>query len=102
MADLMNRLRQTPPASFGETPVTLIGDYLKQTITENGETRATGLPASNVLYFGLKNGDVIVVRPSGTEPKVKFYYLLRAKDQMDAEAKIAVYLQVIDGFVNAE
>ncbi|MBE6633726.1 MAG: phospho-sugar mutase [Ruminococcaceae bacterium] len=101
MADLMNRLRETPPARFGETPVALIGDYLKQTVTENGVARPTGLPSSNVLYFGLENGDVVVIRPSGTEPKVKFYYLLRAKDQADAEAKIAVYLQVIDEIVNA-
>ena len=96
MAALMDSLRNTPPASFGGSEVTLIGDYEKATITENGISRPTGLPCSNVLYYQLKNKDVIVVRPSGTEPKVKFYYLLRAEDQTDAEAKVKGYLQTLE------
>ncbi len=99
MAALMNGLRQNPPATFGEFAVTLVGDYQSQTITENGVSRPTGLPRSNVLYYQLENGDVIVVRPSGTEPKVKFYYLLRAKDQTDAEAKMEIYLGTIDTYI---
>ena len=99
MAALMNGLRENPPAKFGDFAVTLVGDYQSQTITENGESRSTGLPRSNVLYYELENGDVIVVRPSGTEPKVKFYYLLRAKDQIDAEAKMEIYLKTIDAYI---
>ena len=95
----MNGLRENPPATFGDFKVTLVGDYLTQTITENGVARPTGLPSSNVLYYELENGDVVVVRPSGTEPKVKFYYLLRAKDQTDAESKMEIYLKTIDAYI---
>ncbi len=99
MAALMNGLRQNPPAAFGEFGVSLVGDYQLQTITKDGESRPTGLPRSNVLYYELENGDVIVVRPSGTEPKVKFYYLLLAKDQTDAEAKMETYLKTIEAYI---
>ncbi len=93
-AALMNRLRTEPPTTVGEQPVVLLGDYLKGIITENGVERATGLPTSDVLYFKLQNGDVIVVRPSGTEPKVKFYYLLLAENEQDAVAKQQIYRKV--------
>ena len=56
----------------------------------------TNLPASNVLSFILENGDVIVVRPSGTEPKVKFYYLLSGEDRAVVEANLAAYRAQID------
>lgn len=93
-AALMNRLRTAPPTVVGGQSVVLLGDYLKGTITENGSERATGLPTSDVLYFKLQNGDVIVVRPSGTEPKVKFYYLLLAENEQDAVAKQQAYRTV--------
>ena len=99
MAALMNGLRNDPPKRFGASSVVMVGDYQAQTITKNGESHPTGLPASNVLYYELDNGDVIVVRPSGTEPKVKFYYLLLAKDQADAEAKLEAYLNVINRYI---
>ncbi len=99
MAALMNGLRNDPPKSFGSASVVLVGDYLAQTITKDGVSRPTGLPSSNVLYYELENGDVIVVRPSGTEPKVKFYYLLLAENQADAEAKLEAYLNVIDRYI---
>ena len=99
MAALMNGLRQNPPTCFGSSPVVAVGDYLAQTITRNGNSVSTDLPSSNVLSYELENGDVIVVRPSGTEPKVKFYYLLTAKDQADAEVKLDVYLNVINAYI---
>ena len=91
MAALMDGLRNNPPTEFGGVAVTLVGDYGAGTITEGGEVRPTGLPSSNVLYYRLANGDVIVARPSGTEPKIKFYYMLEAADCTDAEAKLASY-----------
>ena len=91
MSALMNALRDTPPTELGGEPVVLVGDYQKGTITENGETRPTGLPCSNVLYYRLQNGDVIVVRPSGTEPKIKFYYLLQATDEANGKQKMNRY-----------
>ena len=69
MAAMMDTLRNDPPATFGDVPVELFGDYKTETFTElaTGKKTPTGLPKSNVLYFKLTNGDVIVVRPSGTE-----------------------------------
>ena len=96
MAALMDGLRNNPPREFGGVAVTLVGDYGKGTITEGGEARPTGLPSSNVLYYRLSNGDVIVARPSGTEPKIKFYYMLEAKDQAEAEQKLESYQQTLN------
>ena len=96
MAVLMNGLRKNPPTEFGGIAVTLIGDYEAGTITENGISTLTGLPASNVLYYRLTNGDVIVARPSGTEPKIKFYYMLQGTDRAEAEKKLKSYQQTLD------
>ncbi len=101
MAALMDSLRATPPAAFGSSPVRMIGDYQKAIFQENGTTRPTGLPASNVLYYQLENNDVIVVRPSGTEPKVKIYYLLLAPNRSDAEQKLEGYLKTFDSLIEA-
>ena len=96
MAALMDSLRKNPPREFGGTPVAFVADYKTGLITENGETRPTGLPSSNVLYYKLQNGDVIVARPSGTEPKIKFYYMLEATDRNEAEQKLAAYQKTLD------
>ena len=96
MAALMDTLRSNPPATFGGEPVALVGDYLKKTFTENGQVRPTGLPRANVLYYRLQNGDVIVARPSGTEPKIKFYYMLEAADKASAEQKLKSYQATLD------
>ena len=96
MTALMDGLRNNPPTSFGGVAVTLVGDYGKGTITENGTVRPTGLPSSNVLYYRLANGDVIVARPSGTEPKIKFYYMLEAANLADAEGKLASYQKTLN------
>ena len=99
MDALMSNLRAAPPASFGGVAVSLIGDYKTGVITENGKERPTGMPSSNVLYYRLENGDVIVARPSGTEPKIKFYYMLEALDRADAEAKLEKYKQTLDSMI---
>ncbi len=96
MAALMNGLRENPPASFGGEAVRTVIDYLNDTVTENGKVSPTGLPRSNVLYYRLENGDVIVARPSGTEPKIKFYYLLEAADLASAEQKQKAYQKTLD------
>ena len=96
MAALMDNLRKNPPTEFGGVAVTLVGDYGRGTITENGEVRPTGLPSSNVLYYRLANGDVIVARPSGTEPKIKFYYMLEATNRTEAETKLASYQKTLN------
>ncbi len=96
MKALMESLRQNPPKTLGGEPISLVGDYLAGTITEKGEVRPTGLPKSNVLYYRLTNGDVIVVRPSGTEPKVKFYYLLEAENREAGQKKLCAYQETIN------
>lgn len=96
MAALMDSMRQTPPTAFGSEPVVLVGDYLAGTFTENNCVSPTGLPKSNVLYYRLQNGDVIVARPSGTEPKIKFYYLLEATDKDAAIQKLHAYQETLN------
>ncbi len=88
---LMDTLRNNPPKDFLGNRVVVFGDYQKQTLTEGNTVRPTGLPRSNVLSFRLENGDTIVARPSGTEPKVKFYYLLEGENETKAKATFAAY-----------
>ena len=98
MAAMMDTLRNNPPAVFGDVPVDLFGDYKTETFTElsTGKKTPTGLPKSNVLYFKLTNGDVIVVRPSGTEPKIKFYFLLLGKDKDEVLGKLEGYKKTLE------
>ena len=98
MAAMMDTLRNDPPAVFGGVDVELFGDYKTETFTElkTGKKIPTGLPKSNVLYFKLTNSDVIVVRPSGTEPKIKFYFLLLGKDKDEVLAKLEGYKKTLE------
>ncbi len=86
---IMTALREKPLKEFCGYQVTAFRDYQKDTITDTstGETRPTGLPQSNVLYFDMTDGAWMCVRPSGTEPKVKFYYGVVGSSLEDAEAK---------------
>lgn len=90
---IMNALRTSPPSSVRGIKVESVGDYLSGEFTdpETGKKTPTGLPSSNVMYFRLVNGDVIVARPSGTEPKIKFYYLISSSDKDHAPALLATY-----------
>ena len=98
MAAMMDTLRNDPPTVFGGVSVELFGDYKTETFTElaTGKKIPTGLPKSNVLYFKLINGDVIVVRPSGTEPKIKFYFLLLGKDKSEVLGKLDGYKKTLE------
>ena len=93
MAEKMNALRNPAPAEIAGCKVVKFGDYKAQTIENrvDGTVESTGLPKSNVLAFTLDNGDVIVARPSGTEPKIKFYFMLIGKDKDETVAKMAAY-----------
>ena len=93
MAALLDGMRKNIPTSLGGVKVTTFGDYNEQTFTSvaSGEKSSTGLPRSNMLSFKLENGDVVIVRPSGTEPKVKFYFMVSAADQDAALANIEAY-----------
>lgn len=86
---IMESLRQNPPAEIAGYKVTAARDYKKDTITNlaTGEVTATGLPSSNVLYYDLTDDAWLCVRPSGTEPKVKFYYGIKGTSLEDADQK---------------
>ena len=79
MAGIMASLRQTPPQQIGGYQVVKVTDYQ--------DSAATGLPASNVLVYGLEGGATVIVRPSGTEPKIKAYYTTLGRDLAEAEAQ---------------
>ena len=72
---MMAQFRSNPPATLGGSPITILKDYHSQEIThlKNGSIEATNLPVSNVLQFVTEDGSIISARPSGTEPKIKFY-----------------------------
>src|SRR5262249_12017016 len=72
---LMDGLRRSPPSRIGSFQVTAVRDYLgRRRTATNGAVTSLTLPESNVLAFELEGGGRVVVRPSGTEPKIKFYF----------------------------
>ena len=77
MAGIMNTLRTNPPVEFAGRTVVSLTDYNKP--------EETGLPKANVLIFGLEDGATVVVRPSGTEPKIKTYFTTLGKDLAEAQ-----------------
>ena len=87
--EIMTTLRQNPPADFAGHKVTVVRDYKLDEITDlaTGEKKPTGLPNSNVLYYELTDDAWVCVRPSGTEPKVKFYYGVKGTSLADADEK---------------
>ena len=92
MASLMDGLRQNPPKEIAGVKVASVADYQTGIITDaDGKTAPTGLPVSNVLFYTLENGDSVVIRPSGTEPKIKLYYLVSDKTKEAAEEKRNAY-----------
>ena len=86
---IMDTLRENPPAQIGGCQVLKARDYKADTIKDirTGEVTSTGLPSSNVLYYDLSDDAWVCVRPSGTEPKVKFYYGVKGNSLEDAEEK---------------
>ena len=79
MAAIMDSLRQNPPTEIGGYKVSKVTDYKK--------SEETGLPAANVLIYALDGGATVVVRPSGTEPKIKTYFTTLGKDLAEAQAQ---------------
>ncbi len=90
---VMQSLRDNPPKSIGGVDVLLAGDYKAGTIVnlKDGTESSTGQPASNVLYYTLENEDKIIVRPSGTEPKIKIYILAHGDDMASLDEKAEKY-----------
>lgn len=87
--EVMDTLRDNAPSEISGSRVTAVRDYKKDTITDTatGAVKPTGLPSSNVLYYEMEDGSWVCVRPSGTEPKVKFYLGVKGTSLADADAK---------------
>ena len=96
----MTALRGELFDSIAECRVLRVRDYLRRTVFDlvTGATSETDLPESDVLYFELEDGTNVIVRPSGTEPKIKVYILAKGKDEQTLEAKKAAYA----AFMNAQ
>ncbi len=88
--EMLNNLRKNPPVKFGEYEVLAVRDYKEDTIKDmkTGEVTATGLPNSNVLYYDLNDNAWCCARPSGTEPKIKFYMGVKGTSLDDANKKL--------------
>jgi len=87
---MMDSLRKNPPETFADFKVLAIRDYYSGKVVDldSGSQTDTGLPKSNVLYYELDNDAWCCVRPSGTEPKIKFYMGVKGKNLDDADEKL--------------
>ena len=88
ISDLVNGLRQAPPQKVGELDVVTLEDYTSQAMLD------AGFPHSNVLKFILEDGSWVAIRPSGTEPKCKFYFCVRGDNETSAEIKLNAMREV--------
>ena len=97
----MDGLRRNPPKKIGEAEVLRFRDYQEEKIVDmiTGEVFETGLPRSNVLYFELPNDSWCCARPSGTEPKIKFYMGVTGKSLEDADRKLEKLTEAVKAFV---
>ena len=95
MANLMKSLRDAPPAEISGVKVSAFKDYSDGSVVDcaTGEKSAMELSGSNVLRFEMADGTSVIVRPSGTEPKIKVYVMTQGKDAADAQANLDKYAQ---------
>lgn len=100
--NIMNRLRQNPEECFSERKIIKIEDYLQSTVTdEKGRTvKSKKLPLSDVIIFYLEGETQVVVRPSGTEPKIKFYLMLKKKNYDELEFETNNLEKFVEKFIN--
>ena len=97
---LLDGLRKEVPSNFGGIKVALAQDFaVNQQVDAEGIVSEIGLPTSNVLKYILEDGSWIAVRPSGTEPKIKFYMGVKATTQEEAEEKLAKFQKDLDAYI---
>ena len=98
----METLRNDAPKQVGDYTVISARDYKLDTIKDmkTGEVKPTGLPSSNVLYYDMNDDAWLCVRPSGTEPKIKFYYGIKGTSLEDADAKSAALGEAVMAMVD--
>lgn len=97
IAAIMEKIRNDIPEQIGGSRVTQFRDYREdiQLNSITGEKTTTGLPKSNVLYFELEGGTWCCIRPSGTEPKIKFYIGVKSEDEKEAEMNLAAMMEAV-------
>ena len=100
--EILETLRNNTPTEIGGYHVVSARDYKLDTVIDmkTGEVHPTGLPASNVLYYDLNDGAWLCVRPSGTEPKIKFYYGIKGTSLEDADQKSAALGEEVLAMIN--
>ena len=97
----MSKMRANPPKELAGLDVLEVRDYQEHIVKKsNGEIFKTDLPTSNVLYYELSNNSWCCVRPSGTEPKIKFYMGVKGSTMQDAENQLAVLSEAMKRFVD--
>ena len=99
MKKLMDTLRSEPPKEIGGTEIARLRDYLDGSIYVSGlgKVGKTPFEGSNVLYFELADGSSFIVRPSGTEPKIKVYILCRGESHEACDEHVARYVEFAEG-----
>ncbi|MCQ2081090.1 MAG: phospho-sugar mutase [Lachnospiraceae bacterium] len=99
--EIMDKLRTNSPKEFGSLKVLKARDYKLDKIVDNetGEVTKTGLPTSNVLYFDLTEDSWCCARPSGTEPKIKFYMGVKGTSLEDSKAKVEALTEAVKALV---
>ena len=102
--EMLDNLREHTPEKFGDFTVLSARDYDRDVIVDmkTGEKKPTGLPKSNVLYYDLNDGAWCCARPSGTEPKVKFYMGVKGTSFDDAQTKLAALSDAVMKVVTGE
>ena len=97
---LLDGLRKEVPSNFGGIKVALAQDFaVNQQVDAEGIVSEIGLPTSNVLKYILEDGSWIAVRPSGTEPKIKFYMGVKAATQEEAQEKLVKFQKDLDAYI---
>ena len=97
---LLDGLRKEVPSNFGGIKVAVAQDFaVNQQVDSQGVTSEIGLPTSNVLKYILEDGSWIAVRPSGTEPKIKFYMAVKAATQEEAQEKLVKFQKDLDAYI---
>ncbi len=104
MASMMDELRNNTPKEISNSKIVWAGDY-KTGVTKDivsGKEGVTGLPKSNVLSYRMESGDSVIVRPSGTEPKIKIYITAKASSRDKATEKLKVISESVKGLLGIE
>ena len=91
MQQIMENLRKNPPKSVGDCRVAAVYDYLPGTVSKNGALEPMELSGSDVLSYAMCDGVKFIIRPSGTEPKIKIYILAKGETREQCEARVGMY-----------